>query len=148
MYTSVSTGAQLPFCVRTAAPVSGSNAANKHRGTHKDFASHHQAEPGILPRTRSDVGRTITSCSAGPANSLIKRHANLRPSTQTASALPSAANAAAVPQNLAPASELMTVPGGEGRAVELKAGQYFKVINTHGEQVSVFLAGPATPCKS
>ena len=147
----------MPFCVRTAAPVSGSNAANKHRGTHKDFASHHQAEPGILPRTRSDVGRTITSCSAGPANSLIKRHANLRPSTQTASALPSAANAAAVsaptrdiavPQNLAPASELMTVPGGEGRAVELKAGQYFKVINTHGEQVSVFLAGPATPCKS
>ena len=41
-----------------------------------------------------------------------------------------------VPSNLAPVSELLTVPGGEGRAVELKAGQYFKVTNTHGEQVS------------
>ncbi len=42
-----------------------------------------------------------------------------------------------VPTNLAPVSELMTVPGGKGRAVELKAGQYFKVINTHGEQVGL-----------
>ena len=40
-----------------------------------------------------------------------------------------------VPSNLVPASDLTTVPGGKGRAVELKAGQYFKITNTHGEQV-------------
>ncbi|DBA66229.1 TPA: hypothetical protein ACH3X2_002602 [Trebouxia sp. C0005] len=43
-----------------------------------------------------------------------------------------------VPTNLAPVSDLMTVPGGKGRAVELKAGQYFKITNTHGEQVVDF----------
>lgn len=40
-----------------------------------------------------------------------------------------------VPANLAAVSELVTVPGGKGRAVELKNGQYFKIVNTHGEQV-------------
>ena len=40
-----------------------------------------------------------------------------------------------VPTNLAPVSDLFTVPGGKGRAIELKAGQYFKVTNTYGEQV-------------
>ena len=41
-----------------------------------------------------------------------------------------------VPSNLIPASDVLTVPGGKGRAIELKAGQYFQVINTFGEQVS------------
>ena len=40
-----------------------------------------------------------------------------------------------VPANLVPVSDLLTVPGGKGRAVELKAGQYFKITNTYGEQV-------------
>ena len=40
-----------------------------------------------------------------------------------------------VPANLAAVSELVAVPGGKGRAVELKSGQYFKIVNTHGEQV-------------
>ena len=40
-----------------------------------------------------------------------------------------------VPSSLVPVSDLVTVPGGKGRAVELKAGQYFKITNTHGEQV-------------
>lgn len=147
MYTSVSAGTQLPFCVRTAASVSGRNAANEQRAAHQHFASHRQVERIQLLRARPNVERTIASCSAYPSNSLIKRHASPRTSTQTAAAFSSAANAAAVsaptkdiaiPQNLAPVSELMTVPGGEGRAVELKAGQYFKVINTHGEQVVDF----------
>ena len=151
MYTSGSAGTQLPFCVRTAASVSGRNAANEQRAAHRRFASHRQAERIQLLRARPNVERTVASCSAHP-NSLIKRHASPRTSTQTAAALSSAANAAAVsaptkdiaiPQNLAPISELMTVPGGEGRAVELKAGQYFKVINTHGEQVSIMSAGGA-----
>lgn len=43
-----------------------------------------------------------------------------------------------VPANLAAVSELVTVPGGKGRAVELKNGQYFKIVNTHGEQVVDF----------
>lgn len=43
-----------------------------------------------------------------------------------------------LPSNLKPVSELMTVTGGKGRAVELKKGQYFKVTNTHGEQVVDF----------
>ena len=40
-----------------------------------------------------------------------------------------------VPSSLVPMSDLVHVPGGKGRAVELKAGQYFKITNTHGEQV-------------
>ena len=42
-----------------------------------------------------------------------------------------------VPTNLVPVSDLLTVPGGKGRAIELRAGQYFKVTNTYGEQVSL-----------
>ena len=45
-----------------------------------------------------------------------------------------------IPDNLKAVSEPMTVPGGKGRAVELKKGQYFKVTNTYGEQVGVLFA--------
>ena len=41
-----------------------------------------------------------------------------------------------VPADLFAVSDLLTVPGGKGRAIELKAGQYFKITNTYGEQVS------------
>lgn len=32
------------------------------------------------------------------------------------------------------------MPGGKGRAVELKKGQYFKITNTYGEQVGEFVS--------
>lgn len=56
--------------------------------------------------------------------------------TSAAAAVAAPEKGLSLPSNLKPVGEPTPVPGGKGRAVELKKGQYFKVTNTYGEQVS------------
>ena len=79
-----------------------------------------------MPRSKSPVNtvRPVT-CMALPSQV---------DGAATVTAPPRPSKDISVPANLAPVSDLIKVPGGKGRAVELKAGQYFKITNTHGEQ--------------
>lgn len=86
----------------------------------------HQVKRQVAPRT-------YTSCMALPSN--------VNGAT-TISAPPKPSKDLSVPADLVPVSDLLTVPGGKGRAIELRAGQFFKVTNTYGEQVSMQLPRP------
>lgn len=76
---------------------------------------------------RQGALRTNTSCMALPSSV---------DGASTLTAPPKPSKDVSVPAELVAVSDLLTVPGGKGRAIELKAGQYFKVTNTYGEQVS------------
>lgn len=77
-------------------------------------------------RARRAVPRTQTSCRALPSSV---------DGATTITAPKTSSKDLSVPANLVPVSDLLTVPGGKGRAIELTAGQYFKITNTYGEQV-------------
>ena len=88
-------------------------------GSHESRVQRVSRKPGT-PQSR-------TSCMALPSSV---------DGATTMTAPAKASKDLSVPTNLVPVTDALTVPGGKGRAIELKAGQYFKVTNTYGEQVS------------
>lgn len=113
------------------------------------FAQLHAARgcPDVLPRSTlvanplSALVNTKRQCSRQPRYQAGQVHAvaaaPVLNTSPPALGGPRMRSKADIPK-LQAVSELMTVKGGKGKAVKLKQGQYFKIINTYGEQVVDF----------